>query len=179
MSKEIAEKIQEKFPTEFIGMNEFRDDWTVVVKPDRIVEIARYLRDDSELVFDHLSDVYSVDYPDRSSASSAEGGGSGGERFEVVYQLNSIRKHHRLRLKTGLREDRCEIDSVYPVWRAAGFLEREVYDLMGIRFRNHPDLRRIFLPEDFDGHPLRKEYPTEGKGWRNSFEFLPTEEPQS
>ncbi len=171
MSKEIAERIQEKFPTEFIGMNEFRSDWTIVVKPDRIVEIARFLRDDSDLAFDHLSDVYSVDYPDRAV--------SGGERFVVVYQLNSISKRHRFRLTAGLREDDCEIDSVYPVWKAAGFLEREVYDLMGIRFRNHPDLRRIFLPEDFDGHPLRKEYPAEGKGWRNTFEFLPTEEPQT
>lgn len=167
MTQEITQKIQEKFPAEFIAANEFRNDWTVVVKADRIVEIARFLRDDPELAFDHLSDVFSVDYPGRE------------ERFEVVYQLNSIRKHHRLRLKTGLREDPCEIDSVYPVWRAAGFLEREVYDLMGIRFRNHPDLRRIFLPEDFDGHPLRKEYPAEGKGWRNTFEFLPTEEPQT
>ncbi len=171
MTQEIAQKIQEKFPTEFIAANEFRNDWTVVVKPDRIVEIARFLRDEPELAFDHLSDIFSVDYPDRSV--------SGGERFEVVYQLNSIQKRHRLRLKTGLREDPCEIEAVYPVWKAAGFLEREVYDLMGVRFRNHPDLRRIFLPEDFDGHPLRKEYPTEGKGWRNTFEFLPTEEPQT
>ncbi|HTN44386.1 MAG TPA: NADH-quinone oxidoreductase subunit C [Nitrospiria bacterium] len=175
MTQEITQKIQEKFPREFVGTNEFRNEWTVTVKPDRIVEIARFLRDDPSTEFDHLSDIYSVDNSVRSSAS----GGSGEERFEVVYLLNSIPKRHRLRLKTLLREDRCEIDSVYTVWRAAGFLEREVYDLMGIRFRNHPDLRRIFLPEDFDGHPLRKEYPAEGKGWRNTFEFLPTEEPQT
>ena len=175
MNPEIIQRIQEKFPSEFIGQNEFRNELTVTVKPDRIVEIARFLRDDPDLEFDHLSDIFSVDNSARSSAS----GGSGGERFEVVYLLNSIPKRHRLRVKTNLREDRCEIDSVYPVWRAAGFLEREVYDLMGIRFRNHPDLRRIFLPEDFDGHPLRKEYPTEGKGWRNTFEFRPTEEPQT
>ena len=171
MTQAIPQKIQETFPSEFIEANEFRGDWTVVVKPDRIVEIARFLRDDPALGMDQLSDVFSVDYPGRSA--------SGGERFEVVYQLNSIQKRHRLRLKAGVREDPCEIDSVYPVWRSAGFLEREVYDLMGIRFRNHPDLRRIFLPEDFDGHPLRKEYPTEGKGWRNTFEFLPTEETQT
>jgi NADH-quinone oxidoreductase subunit C len=171
MTQEIAQKIREKFPDEFVETKEFRNDVTVIVKPDRIVEIAQFLREDPELAFDHLSDVFSVDYPEQSA--------SGGERFEVVYLLNSIPKRHRLRLKTRLPEDPCEIDSVYPVWRAAGFLEREVYDLMGIRFRNHPDLRRIFLPEDFDGHPLRKEYPTEGKGWRNTFEFLPTEEPQT
>jgi len=171
MTQEIAQRIQEKFPSEFVEIKEFRNESTVTVKPDRIVEIARFLRDDPSTAFDHLSDIFSVD----NSARSAPGG----ERFEVVYLLNSIPNRHRLRLKTLLREDRCEIDSVYPVWRAAGFLEREVYDLMGIRFRNHPDLRRIFLPEDFDGHPLRKEYPAEGKGWRNTFEFLPTEEPQT
>lgn len=167
MTPEIAQKIQEKFPSEFVAMDEFRGEISVVVKPGRIVEIVRFLRDEPGLEFDHLSDIFSVDYPGCE------------ERFEVVYQLNSIRKRHRLRLKAKLREDPCEIESVYPVWRAAGFLEREVYDLMGIRFRNHPDLRRIFLPEDFDGYPLRKEYPTEGKGWRNTFEFLPTEEPQT
>jgi len=167
MNPEIGQIIQEKFPSEFVGAKEFRNEITVSVKPERIVEIGRFLRDDSSLAFDHLSDIFSVDNPGRE------------ERFEVIYLLNSILYHHRLRLKTGLREDRCEIDSVYPVWRAAGFLEREVYDLMGIRFRNHPDLRRIFLPEDFDGHPLRKEFPTEGKGWRNTFDFLPTEEPQA
>ncbi|MBI3595881.1 MAG: NADH-quinone oxidoreductase subunit C [Nitrospirae bacterium] len=159
------------FPSEFVEINEFRNELTVTVKPDRIVEIARFLRDDPSMEFDHLSDIFSVDNSVRSASDA--------ERFEVVYLLNSIPNRHRLRLKAGLREDHCEIDSVYSVWRAAGFLEREVYDLMGIRFRNHPDLRRIFLPEDFDGHPLRKEYPTEGKGWRNTFEFLPTEEPQT
>ena len=173
MNTELVQKIQEKFPSEVVETREFRNEATVVVKPDRIVEIARFLRDDPDLEFDQLSDIFSIDNSVRSSASGA----SGGERFEVVYLLNSIPKRHRLRLKAGLREDQSEIDSVYPVWRAAGFLEREVYDLMGIRFRNHPDLRRIFLPDDFDGHPLRKEYPTEGKGWRNTFEFLPTEEP--
>ena len=171
MTQDAVKKIQEKFPDEFVETREFRGETTVVVKPDRIVEIARFLHDEPGLEFDHLSDVFSVDYPGRSA--------SGGERFDVVYQLNSIPNRHRLRLASRVREDRCEIDSVYSVWRAAGFLEREVYDLMGIRFRNHPDLRRIFLPEDFDGHPLRKEYPAEGKGWRNTFEFLPTEEPQT
>jgi len=167
MNSEIDQRIQQKFPGEFIGAKEFRNELTVTIKPERLVEIARFLRDDPTLEFDHLSDIYSVDYPGRE------------ERFDVVYLLNSIRFHRRIRLKAALREDRCEIDSVYPVWRAAGFLEREVYDLMGIRFRNHPDLRRIFMPDDFEGYPLRKEFPTEGKGWRNTFDFLPTEEPQT
>ena len=167
MSLDVAGKIKERFSAEVVETASFRDELTVVVKPDRLVEIARFLRDDPELMFDHLSDIYSVDFPDRPV------------RFEVVYLLNSIPKRHRLRLKSLIPENRCEIESVYSVWRAAGFLEREVYDLMGVRFLNHPDLRRIFLPDDFDGHPLRKEYPAEGKGWRNTIDFLPTEEIQT
>jgi NADH-quinone oxidoreductase subunit C len=156
----IAQMIQEQYPDAFVSAGEFRGELTVKVRREAVGEICRHLRDHPELQFDHLSDVSSVDWPDRDV------------RFEVVYQLYSIPRHHRLRVKSDVPEDDCEIDSVYPVWRAAGFLEREVYDLMGIRFKGHPDLRRIFLPEDFDGHPLRKEYPAEGKGWRNTFEFL-------
>lgn len=163
----LAQKIKDRFPKDFLDAEEFRGDATVSVKPERIAEMARVLHDDGELAFDHLSDLFSVDFPERP------------DRFEVVYQLNSLQKNHRLRLKTRIAEEPCEIDSVSSVWRAAVFLEREVYDLMGIRFRNHPDLRRIFLPEDFDGYPLRKEYPVEGKGWRNTFDFLPTEEPRT
>jgi NADH-quinone oxidoreductase subunit C len=160
----VVQKIQERFPDAFREAKEFRGEQTVVVKRDAIVEMARYLHDEPGLEFNHLSDLTSVDYPDRSA--------SGGERFEVVYHLNSINLKKRLRIKVTVPEDDCQVDSVYPVWHAADFLEREVYDLMGIRFRGHPDLRRIFLPEDFEGHPLRKEYPMEGKGWRNTFEFL-------
>jgi NADH-quinone oxidoreductase subunit C len=156
----VVQKIQERFPDAFREAKEFRGEQTVVVKRDAIVEIARFLHDEPGLEFNHLSDLTSVDYPDRD------------ERFEVVYHLNSINLKKRLRIKATVPEGDCQVDSVYPVWHAADFLEREVYDLMGIRFRGHPDLRRIFLPEDFEGHPLRKEYPMEGKGWRNTFEFL-------
>jgi NADH/F420H2 dehydrogenase subunit C len=156
----LAQQIQERFPDAVIRTAEFRGEVTVVVKRDSIVEIGRFLRDDPEMAFDQLSDVCSVDYPERE------------ERFEVVYHLNSIAHRRRIVLKAPVPEEDCEIDSVFPVWRSANFMEREVYDLMGIRFRGHPDPRRIFLPEDYDGHPLRKEYPTEGKGWRNTFDFL-------
>lgn len=167
----IAQKMAERFPQAFVEAKEYRGELTVVVQREQIVEVARFLHDEPGLEFDHLTDICSVDYPDRSA--------SGGERFDVVYHLNSINRHHRLCLKASVPEDDCVIDSVCPVWRGANFLEREVYDLMGIRFRGHPDLRRIFLPEDFDGHPLRKEYPTEGKGWRNTFEFLQIQKGES
>lgn len=163
----VAQKIAERFPQAFLEAREYRGELTVVVKREQIVEIARFLHDEPGLGFDHLSDICSVDHPDRE------------ERFEVVYQLNSIHRRHRLRLKASVPEDDGVIDSVCPIWRGANFLEREVYDLMGIRFRGHPDLRRIFLPEDFDGHPLRKEYPADGKGWRNTFEFLQKGESQT
>lgn len=156
----IARQIQETFPEGFVSALEFRDDLTVKIRREDIVEVCRFLHDDPELQFDQLTDMCSVDWPEREV------------RFEVVYQLYSTSRHHRLRVKADVPEDDCEIDSVYPVWKAANFLEREVYDMMGIRFRGHPDLRRILLPEDFEGYPLRKEFPAEGKGWRNTFEFL-------
>ena len=156
----VAQKIKDRFPEAFLEAIEYRGEQTVVIKRESIVDVARYLHDEPGLEFNQLSDIASVDFPDREV------------RFDVVYHLNSINQRQRIRLKAPVPEDDCEIASVYPVWRSAGFLEREVYDLMGIRFRGHPDLRRIFLPEDYDGHPLRKEYPMEGKGWRNSFDFL-------
>ena len=156
----IAQQIQDRFPQGFVSTHEFRDELTISIKREFIVEVSRFLRDEPGLEFNRLSDICSVDWPEQE------------QRFEVVYHLCSIPRNHRLRLKAGVPEEDCVIDSVFPVWSTANFLEREVYDLMGIRFNGHPDLRRIFLPDDFDGHPLRKEYPTEGKGWRNTFEFL-------
>jgi NADH-quinone oxidoreductase subunit C len=100
-----------------------------------------------------LADLCAVDYlayPDRE-----------GPRFEVVYHLLSTQHLHRVRVKAGVPEVPAQIDSVVEVWPAANWLEREVFDLYGIRFRNHPDLRRLLLYEEFEGHPLRKDYPKE------------------
>src|SRR5256712_3224342 len=121
------------------------------------------------MAFDMLSDVCSVDYPEDV------------ERFEVIYLLKSLGHNHRLRLKVRVAEDNPAVPTVSSVWKGANFLEREVYDLMGIKFAGHPDLRRILLPEDYEeGHPLRKDFPTEGRGWRSTFPFLPRlDEPAS
>jgi NADH-quinone oxidoreductase subunit C len=90
-----------------------------------------------------------------------------------VYEVYSIRRRHRIRFKTRVPESDCEVDSLTDVWKGADFMEREVYDMMGIRFRNHPDLRRILMPDEYDeGWPLRKDFPLRGKGWRDTFEFL-------
>ena len=130
-----------------------RGDATAVVDAARIVEVMRFLRDGAGLGFDMLMDLTAVDYaghPDRE-----------GPRFEVVYHLLASKQMHRLRVKAGVPEMPCQIDSCVTIWPAANWMEREVFDLYGVRFRNHPDLRRILLYEEFEGHPLRKDYPKE------------------
>jgi len=120
---------------------------TAVIAPDRIIEACRFLKDAG---FERLSTVTAVDrYPSHP-------------RFEVIYHLHSISRNQRLRLKCFLDGDSPEIDSATAVWRSANWYEREVFDLFGVRFRNHPDLRRIMMPEDWEGHPLRKDYPVAG-----------------
>ena len=124
-------------------------DATARVDPTRVVEVLRLLRDDPELEFEMLSDVTAVDYVGEVP------------RFEVVYHLYSVAKNHRVRVKARVAENAPEIESAVALWPSANWMEREVWDLYGIRFRNHPDLRRILLYEQFDGHPLRKDYPKE------------------
>ena len=120
---------------------------SVELPPDRLIEVCRFLKDNG---FERLSTVTAVDrYPRRP-------------RFELVYHLHSISRKERLRLKTRLDGDSPEIDSATAVWRSANWYEREVFDLFGIRFRNHPDLRRIMMPDDWEGYPLRKDYPVTG-----------------
>jgi NADH-quinone oxidoreductase subunit C len=129
--------------TEFIGQVSARIDGA------RIVEICTFLRDNTETRFNYLSDLTCVHYPLRTEAP-----------LEVVYNLYSIPRNERLRLRVGLGAD-ASIESVTSVWPSANWLEREVYDLFGVTFNNHPDLRRILLPPDWEGHPLRKDYPLE------------------
>ena len=120
-----------------------RGELTIVVDPEKIVGVCRFLKD--QLRFVRLSTITGMDwYP-------AE------PRFEVVYHLLSVDRNKRLRLKCKLPGKAPEIDSVTPVWPGANWYERETFDLFGVRFRNHPDLRRIMLPEDWEGHPLRKD----------------------
>ena len=124
-------------------------DATARVDPTRIIEVLQLLRDDPELEFEMLTDVTAVDYLGEVP------------RFEVVYHLYSVAKNHRVRIKARVAGDAPEIESAVALWPSANWMEREVWDLYGIRFRNHPDLRRILLYEQFDGHPLRKDYPKE------------------
>jgi NADH-quinone oxidoreductase subunit C len=129
---------------------EYRDEFTVVLRKESIVECAKLLRDDPRFAFDSLRDVCGADY-----ARPAD-------RFEVVYNLYSLGHNRRLRLKVGVDEDDCRVPSVTPVWPAANWAERETFDMYGIRFDNHPDLRRIYMPPEFEYHPLRKDFPLMG-----------------
>ncbi len=147
---EIAERLKEKFLDEIIQVTQFRDQVFVSVKPDRITEMCRYLHDDPEIYMDFLADLCGADYPERR------------QRFEVVYNLYSIRHGHRIILKAGVSENDPAIDSVVPVWSGANWHEREACDMYGIVFNGHPDLRRILMPEDWEGYPLRKDYPLTG-----------------
>ena len=127
------------------------DEHVVFIAADRSRDILRWLHDDPDQQYDYLADVTAVDY-------------GGGRPLQVVYQLWSITKKHALRVKAELPLNDLAIDSVQPIWKAADWLEREVYDLFGIEFRGHPDLRRIMMPDNYaEGHPLRKDFPLRGR----------------
>ena len=151
-----VEGLRARFPEMVLGVEEFRGETTVTVKSERIVEVCTFLRDDPDLKYDQLTFVSAVDNLARNGQSAD------GHRFEAVYQLHSLTHRRRLRLKAPLQGDAPRIASVVPVWPAANWHERETYDLMGVVFEGHPDLRRIMMPDDWVGHPLRKDYPLGG-----------------
>ena len=128
----------------------------VVVGKERLREVLLFLRDDGGLLYSMMTDLFAVD---RFGASP---------RFEVAYLLNSLLVKERVLVKVRIGEGES-VPTVSDLWRAAEWLEREAYDMFGIRFENHPDLRRILMVEDFDGYPLRKDFPTEGYGFDKPF----------
>jgi len=132
------------------GVKFDRDEMTIYIRREAIREACALLRDDSNCPFNYLSDVTCVDwYPSEP-------------RFEVIYHLLSIPNKERVRLKVRLGGDGPAIDSVTSLWPGANYFEREVFDLFGVRFNGHPYLRRLLMPENWEGHPLRKDYPVEG-----------------
>jgi len=148
-SHPVLAALAARFPGAVVSSQCFRGDATAIVKSDSLKEVCAFLRDDPELAFDMLLDVTAVDYLGRAP------------RFEVVYHLYSVKKNHRLRLKVALEEKDLRVPSLTPLWVGANWLERETYDMYGVQFEGHPDLRRIYLYEEFQGHPLRKDYPKE------------------
>src|SRR5258707_4994684 len=144
----LVKKLRAAFGGAVIDGTEFLGQLSIRIDGSRIVEVCNALKDNSETPFNYLSDLTCAHYPDRREAP-----------FEVVYNLYSIAANERVRLKVGTNGE--GVDSVTSVWPAADWPEREVYDLFGVVFHNHPDLRRILLPPDWEGHPLRKDYPLE------------------
>jgi NADH-quinone oxidoreductase subunit C len=144
----VVAALEEAEPAALIGGKFDHEELTLEIAANQIAGVCSYLKNEQK--FARLSTVTAVDrYPEEP-------------RFEVVYHLHSPERNQRLRLKCRLAGENPEIDSVTAVWRGANWYERETFDLFGIRFRNHPDLRRIMLPEDWEGHPLRKDYPVTG-----------------
>jgi len=146
-SHPLVQKLKGKFGEAIGAASEFVGQLSIIVSSDQIVAVCDFLRTDSEIPFDYLSDLTCVHYPDRKQTP-----------FEMVYNLYSIPANERVRLKVDISE---EVESVTSVWPAANWLEREVFDLFGVHFNKHPDLRRLLLPMDWEGYPLRKDFPLE------------------
>ena len=143
--------LQAALPGVVTAVSYWVGDWTVIVTPEQIVEVCQHLRYSPDAAFDLCTDLTATDWPPRPA------------RFDVVYCLYSTRYRHRLRVKTMVGENQ-PLASATPVWPAANWLEREVFDMFGVNFAGHPDRRRILMPEDWQGHPQRKDYPLEGPG---------------
>jgi NADH-quinone oxidoreductase subunit C len=151
------ELLRERFPDAV----EARGELTLVVEGGELLDRLRYLQRADDLSFDFLSDATATDWPDREP------------RFWVAYHLSSSAHRHRIRVKVGLASDDPVIPSVVPLYPAADYFEREVFDLYGIEFEGHPDLRRILMPDDWEGHPLRKDYGIGGVGTQYKGAFIP------
>jgi len=152
MAKALVDLIKQKFPADVLEAHSQRGDETVVVYAPRWKDVARFLRDEPRADMSMLVDLTAVDFPDRTP------------RFEVVAHFYSLSKGHRLRLKARVGDSdggNAEIDTLSDIWASANWAERECFDMFGVRFAGHPDLRRILLYPEFEGHPLRKDYPAD------------------
>ncbi|MFN2545086.1 MAG: NADH-quinone oxidoreductase subunit C [Actinomycetota bacterium] len=156
-AQEIADRVRERFPDIVVAHGEV----SIVAGRHELLDAVDALRDDADLAFDFLSDVTASDWPDRDP------------RFWLAYHLFSSRHHHRVRVKVGLSPHDAVAPSVVPRFPTADWFERELYDLYGIEFEGHPDLRRILMPDDWEGHPLRKDYGLGGVGTQYRDAFIP------
>jgi NADH-quinone oxidoreductase subunit C len=152
--------LKQRFGAESIVTSEFRDNRRVTVPADRAFAVLESLK---QAGFDMLCDLTCVDYLHYPNAT---------DRFGVIYLLTNTATGERLTVKTHLNEPDLTLPSAYPLWKGADWMEREVYDMYGIVFAGHPDLRRILMPDEFTAHPLRKDYPLRGRGERHNFPTL-------
>ncbi len=154
MSQAVLDAIQTKFPNAILESHAQVGDETAVLDPAQVLDVARFLKADPDMNFDMPIDATCVDYLTYP--------GHSGARFTVVYHLYSTKKKHRIRLRVPVEEDDPRVDSLRPVWRGVEWFEREVWDMYGVKFNGHPDLRRILMYDEFVGHPLRKDFPLRG-----------------
>ena len=143
----LLEQLKERFGADIVAAESAHGEETIAIARERALDVMRALRDEPAFVFDFLTDLTAVDWPARTP------------RFDVVYHLHSIRRGHRLRIKVATGEPGPSVASVTALWKSADWLERECFDMFGIVFEGHPDLRRILMYDSFEGHPLRKDYP--------------------
>jgi len=142
-------KLREKFADRILEIHSYRGDDTALIQPNALVPIATFLKTDPELDYNYLMDLSAVDCLQLGKP----------HRFEVVYHLFSLSHKQRVRIKVPAPAQDPEVDSLVSVWAIANWFEREVWDMFGVKFRGHPDLKRILLYEEFEGHPLRRDYP--------------------
>jgi len=162
----LTNKLKEKFGDKIQEIINKSGELTVVIDRSVLIDVMTMLRDDADFQFNFLSHVTGVDYLQQAREP----------RYDVAYQLYSIPKTHRVRVRAGVPEDDPTIESVFPLWQTANFHERETFDMFGIIFQNHPDLRRILMPDDWEGHPLRKDFPLGGV---KSFYFKRSSDPHA
>ena len=144
----ILEKLKEKFLDDVYETQEFSGELVAVVNKEIIRDVMKFLKTDPALDFNLLMDLTAVDYLRQERTP----------RFDVVYHLYSLAKNHRIRIKAGVDDQKPAIDSLTAIWPIADWFEREVWDMFGIKFKGHPNLKRILMYEEFEGHPLRKDY---------------------
>ena len=177
----LSEFLKTKAPGAVLAAHAWRGDETVTISPDRLPEVARILKEDPAFQMNFLMDLTAVDYLTFGDTLKGQGaypnagiavrqpmnvpteepwpGRATQARFEVVYHFFSLPLQRRIRVKVPVEESKAEVESLTPFWATANWFEREVWDMYGIRFRGHPDLRRILMYKEFEGHPLRKDYP--------------------
>lgn len=163
----VFEKLEAAHPESVLAQEEMRGIPVVTVRKADAYAVLEYLKTDPDLAYTFLADITALDNSSMEDALIR----FEYARFMVVYQLYAYQGHGRLRVKVPVHENDLTVHSVTALWQGANWLERETYDMFGIHFEGHPNLRRILMPDDFEGHPLRKDYPLRGRGEREAFNF--------
>ena len=183
---EISRRVTERFGDRILASGEFQGQHHLTIGPADLRAVLVFLRDEADLDFNVLMDLGGVDYLKYPSPEDAEDGdddqplyGGRAWRFEVAYQMFSMAKNHRFRVKVAVKDDSVTVPTVWDLWRTANWMEREVFDMFGVRFDGHPNLRRILCHEEFVGHALRKDYPiTRRQPLARPVEHLLTDDPE-